>query len=102
MNRIKKDFKLKSKLRGLADGGQPPPIGNGMAQQAAGAIRDRRSRIDDIVDAASAGQPPPQQQPAPVKKPEEKSALRSFFGLADGGAPSARKLLDEEIGYAPE
>ena len=90
MDNIQKNFKMKSKLRGMADGG--------LAQQAAKDLRGRRSRIDDVVDAASAGLPPPQQQ-APVEPPppeqpqgqptvEGKSAWRTLLGMADGGMPS--------------
>ena len=90
MDNIQKNFKMKSKLRGMADGG--------LAQQAAKDLRGRRSRIDDVVDAASAGLPPPQQQ-APVEPPppeqpqgqptvEGKSVWRTLLGMADGGMPS--------------
>lgn len=91
MNNIQKAFKAKSKLRGMADGGQVDPriLGSGMAQRAGSALQGRRAQLDAAIDAAS-GAPPPRPAPtpvtaAPVKKPEEKSALRSFFGLADGG-----------------
>ncbi len=95
MNNIQKDFKLKSKLRGMADGG---------VAQTANTLRGRRAQIDAAVDAAS-GLPPapppqgqqPQQQP-PAEKPPEKGALRSFFGLADGGGPRARiKMADDGL-----
>lgn len=93
MNNIQKAFKTKSKLRGMADGGQvrptPEMLGSGMAQRAGSALQGRRAQLDAAIDAAS-GAPPasPASTPvtaAPVKKPEERSALRSFFGLADGG-----------------
>lgn len=94
MNNIQKAFKTKSKLRGMADGGQVPPrvLGSGMAQRAGSALQGRRAQLDAAIDAAS-GAPPPRPAPTPVtaapaKKPEEKSALRSFFGLADGGSPA--------------
>lgn len=81
MNNIQKAFKTKSKLRGMADGGQVDPrvLGTGMAQRAGSALQGRRAQLDAAIDAANAA-------PAPAKKPEEKSALRSFFGLADGGS----------------
>lgn len=91
MNNIQKAFKTKSKLRGMADGGQVDPhvLGTGMAQRAGAALQGRRAQLDAAIDAAS-GAPPPRPAPTPVtaapaKKPEEKSALRTFFGLADGG-----------------
>lgn len=94
MNNIQKAFKTKSKLRGMADGGQVDPrvLGSGMAQRAGSALQGRRAQLDAAIDAAS-GAPPPRSAPTPVtaapaKKPEEKSALRSFFGLADGGSPA--------------
>lgn len=81
MNNIQKAFKTKSKLRGMADGGQVDSrvLGSGMAQRAGSALQGRRAQLDAAIDAANAA-------PAPAKKPEEKSALRSFFGLADGGS----------------
>ena len=95
MNNIQKAFKTKSKLRGMADGGQAPRpemLGSGMAQRAGSALQGRRAQLDAAIDAAS-GAPAPRPvpanaAPAPAKKPEEKSALRSFFGLADGGSPA--------------
>jgi len=91
-NNIQKAFKTKSKLRCMADGGQLDPnvLGSGMAQRAGAALQGRRAQLDAAIDAASNGDPPPRPAPtpataAPAKKPEEKSALRSFFGLADGG-----------------
>lgn len=90
MNNIQKAFKTKSKLRGMADGGQVDPrvLGSGMAQRAGSALQGRRAQLDAAIDAAS-GAPPPRPAPtAPTKKPEEKSTLRSFFGLADGGSPA--------------
>ena len=94
MNNIQKAFKTKSKLRGMADGGQVDPrvLSSGMAQRAGSTLQGRRAQLDAAIDAAS-GAPPPRPAPtvpitaAPAKKPEEKSALRSFFGLADGGSP---------------
>ena len=59
MNNIQKAFKAKSKLRGMADGGQVDPRVLGSAPTVP-------------VTAASA----------------KKSTLRSFFGLADGGSPA--------------
>lgn len=93
MNNVQKAFKTKSKLRCMADGGQVDPniLGSGMAQRAGAALQGRRAQLDAAIDAASNGDPPPQRPAptpataAPAKKPEEKSALRSFFGLADGG-----------------
>lgn len=84
MDNIQKAFKTKSKLRGMADGG--------LAQRAGYALRGRRAQLDAAIDAAS-GAPAPHPAPAnaapaPARKPEEKSALRSFFGLADGGSPA--------------
>ena len=95
MNNIQKAFKTKSKLRGMADGGQVDPrvLSSGMAQRAGSTLQGRRAQLDAAIDAAS-GAPPPRPAPtvpitaAPAKKPEEKSALRSFFGLADGGSPA--------------
>lgn len=93
MNNIQKAFKTKSKLRGMADGGQVDPrvLGTGMAQRAGSALQGRRAQLDAAIDAASGAPPPPRPAPTPVtaapaKKPEEKSVLRSFFGLADGGS----------------
>lgn len=94
MNNIQKAFKTKSKLRGMADGGQVGPrvLGSGMTQRAGSALQGRRAQLDAAIDAASGA--PPRPAPtvpvtaAPAKKPEEKSALRSFFGLADGGSPA--------------
>lgn len=91
MNNIQKAFKTKSKLRGMADGGQVDPriLGSGMAQRAGSLLQGRHAQLDAAIDAASGASPPrPAPTPvtaAPAKKPEEKSALRSFFGLADGG-----------------
>lgn len=95
MNNIQKAFKTKSKLRGMADGGQVDPrvLGSGMAQRAGSALQGRRAQLDAAIAAAS-GAPPPRPvltasvTAAPAKKPEEKSTLRSFFGLADGGSPA--------------
>jgi len=94
VNNIQKAFKTKSKLRGMADGGQVGPrvLGSGMTQRAGSALQGRRAQLDAAIDAASGA--PPRPAPtvpvtaAPAKKPEEKSALRSFFGLADGGSPA--------------
>lgn len=95
MNNIQKAFKTKSKLRGMADGGQAPRpemLGTGAARQAADHLVQRRGKIDAALDEAL-GAPAPRPAPtnaapAPAKKPKEKSALRSFFGLADGGSPA--------------
>ena len=102
MNNIQKAFKTKSKLRGMADGGQVDPrvLGSGMAQRAGSALQGRRAQLDAAIDAAS-GAPPPPSAPTPVtaapaKKPEEKSALRSFFGLADGG-----QIFKNDVGGVP-
>lgn len=99
-NNIQKAFKTKSKLRGMADGGlvDPHVLGSGMAQRAGALLRGRQAQIDDIVDAASRGEEPTTQQvtKAPAKKPEEKSALRSFFGLADGG-----QIFKNDVGGVP-
>lgn len=98
MSNIQKAFKTKSKLRAMADGGpvrpSPEMLGSGMAQRAGSMLQGRRAQIDAAIDAASGTPPPPRPAPtvpvtaAPAKKPEEKSALRSFFGLADGGSPA--------------
>lgn len=93
MNNIQKSFKTKSKLRGMADGGQVDSrvLGSGMAQRAGSALQGRRAQLDAAIDAASGAPPRPAPTPAaaaPAKKPEGKSALRSFFGLADGGSPA--------------
>ena len=95
---IQKAFKTKSKLRAMADGGPVRPVpemlGSGMVQRAGSALQGRRAQIDAAIDAASGASPPRPAPTAPVtaapakKKPEEKSALRSFFGLADGGSTS--------------
>lgn len=102
MNNIQKAFKTKSKLRGMADGGQVDPrvLGSGMAQRAGSALQGRRAQLDAAIDAAS-GAPPPRSAPTPVtaapaKKPEEKSALRSFFGFADGG-----QIYKNDVGGVP-
>lgn len=78
---------------GMADGGQVDSrvLGSGMAQRAGSALQGRRAQLDAAIDAASGAPPRPAPTPAaaaPAKKPEEKSALRSFFGLADGGSPA--------------
>lgn len=101
MNNIQKAFKTKSKLRGMADGGQVDPrvLGSGMAQRAGSALQGRRAQLDAAIDAASGDPPPPAPVPAtaaPAKKPEEKSALRSFFGLADGG-----QIFKNDVGGVP-
>jgi hypothetical protein len=101
-NNIKKAFKTKSKLRCMADGGHVDPriLGSGMAQRAGSALQGRRAQLEAAIDAAS-GAPPP---PAPVaadraKKPEEKSTLRSFFGLADGGKVKGKGgPTDDKVG----
>lgn len=90
-NNIQKSFKRKSELRAMADGGSvrreidPAVLGTGGAARAGQQIRDHNRRtaaeIDSLFEPATAPAP----QPASAKKPEEKSALRSFFGLADGG-----------------
>lgn len=110
MNNIQKAFKTKSKLRGMADGGQvrptPEMLGSGMAQRAGSLLQGRQAQLDAAIDAAS-GAPPPSPAPtpatpatpvtaAPAKKPEEKSALRSFFGFADGG-----QILKNDVGGVP-
>lgn len=106
MNNVQKAFKTKSKLRCMADGGQVDSraLGSGMAQRAGSALQGRRAQLDAAIDAASGAPPPrPASTPAtpatttatptptaaaPAKKPEGKNALRSFFGLADGGSPA--------------
>lgn len=91
MNNIQKAFKMKSQLRGMADGG---------VAQTANTLRGRRAQIDAAVDAAAGlpqqpqpQQQPQQQQPQQQQKPPEKGALRSFFGLADGGYAPPKKSL---------
>jgi hypothetical protein len=101
-NNIQKAFKTKSKLRGMADGGRVDSriFGSGMAQRAGSALQGRRAQLEAAIDAAS-GAPPPT---APVaadraKKPEEKSTLRSFFGLADGGKVKGKGgPTDDKVG----
>ena len=104
INNIQKSFKRKSELRAMADGGtvRPTPemLGTGMAQRAGTALQGRRAQLDAEIDAAS-GAPPASPAPtpvtaAPVKEPEGKSALRSFFGLADGG-----QVFKNTIGGVP-
>lgn len=104
MNNIKKAFKAKSKLRGMADGGRAL-LGNGMAGQTADRLSARQRQLDDALESATgdagmratprpAPKPAPT-APAPAKKPEAgKSALRSFFGLADGGAPDVDRIMN--------
>lgn len=108
MNNIQKAFKTKSKLRGMADGGQvrptPEMLGSGMAQRAGAALQGRQAQIDAAIDAAERGESPAPAAPAPAaptpaapsKKPEEKSALRSFFGFADGG-----QIFKSDVGGVP-
>lgn len=91
MNNIQKSFKRKSELRGMADGGSvrreidPAVLGTGGAARAGQQIRDHNRRTAAEIDSLFEPAATPAPQPAPAKKPEEKSALRSFFGLADGG-----------------
>jgi hypothetical protein len=109
VNNIQKAFQMKSKLRKMADGGavRPTPemLGDGLANRAGNIFQNRGRSIDAAVDAAAGGTPAPapaagsggsgnkmKATSAPAK--EEPSALRRFFGLADGGsvfktAPSA-------------
>ena len=96
-SQITKDFKMKSRLRALADGGSPRPemLGTGAAARAGGLLAGRGRQIDDAVDAAT-GAPAPAPAPAPVPAPQQvaqapkKSGLRSMLGLADGGSPQRR------------
>lgn len=94
MNNIQKAFKTKSKLRGMADGGamhkeiDPDVLGTGGAARAGHQIRNHNRRTAAEIDSLFAPTASPTPQSAPAKKPEEKSALRSFFGLADGGSPA--------------
>ena len=87
-SQITKDFRMKSKLRKLADGGSPDPsmLGTGAAARAGRLLAGRGRQIDDAVDAA-AGAPAPAPAPTPPPAPQtpKKSGLRSLLGLADGG-----------------
>lgn len=102
-NNIQKAFKTKSKLRGMADGGHVDSriLGSGMAQRAGSALQGRRAQLEAAIDAASGAPPPPT---APVaadraKEPEKKGALRSFFGLADGGKVKGKGgPTDDKVG----
>ena len=84
-SQITKDFKMKSKLRKLADGGSPNPsmLGTGAAARAGSLLAGRGRQIDDAVDAAAGAPAPAPQQVAQAPK---KSGLRSMLGLADGGS----------------
>lgn len=84
-SQITKDFKMKSRLRALADGGSPDPsiLGSGQAARAGTMLADRRRQIDAAVDAANGAPAPAPQQVAQAPK---KSGLRSLLGLADGGS----------------
>lgn len=104
---IQKAFKTKSKLRGMADGGQAPRptpemLGSGMAQRAASALQGRRAQLDATIDAVERGEAPPPRPvptaPAPADKPK-KSTLRSLFGLADGGKVKGKGgPTDDKVG----
>lgn len=87
-SQITKDFKMKSQLRALADGGPVDP-----AARAGGLLAGRGRQVDDAVDAAT-GTPAPAPVPAPAPAPApqqvsqapKKSGLRGLLGLADGGS----------------
>lgn len=93
-SQITKDFKMKSRLRALADGGSANPnmLGSGAAARAGGFLAGRGRQIDAAVDAAGAPAPTPAPAPAPAPAPQQvaqapkKSGLRSMLGLADGGS----------------
>ncbi len=102
MNNVQKAFKMKSKLRMMADGGPalgPQALGSGMAARVATQARGRRARLDEAIDGPAALPPPapvaPPATPTPAaKKPEGgKSLLRDFFGFADGGMAPPEKPL---------
>mgnify|MGYP001180474817 CR=1 FL=1 len=104
-NNIQKAFKTKSKLRAMADGGSvrkeidPDVLGTGTAARAGHQIRNHNRRTAAEIDSLFAPAPSPAPQPAPAKKPEEKSALRSFFGLADGGKVKGKGgPTDDKVG----
>jgi hypothetical protein len=92
-SQITKDFQMKSKLRKMADGGsmRPSPslLGNGAAEGAARLLGGRGRQIDAAVDAAvngGSGSGVGSTPPSPISTArQEKSGLRSLFGMADGG-----------------
>lgn len=103
-SQMTKDFKMKSRLRALADGGpvDPSVLGTGAAARAGGLLAGRGRQIDAAVDAAAAGAPLPMPRdpaPQPVQTAEapKKSGLRSLLGLADGGSP-ARRPFEPVVG----
>lgn len=108
MSKMSKDFKTKSALRCMADGGM---LGNAVDK-----LRGRANAIDNAEAAAVAGKqpttaqpaptppPPPQggmisdgvvSRPAPVAQPQPQpslfSRLRKAVGMADGGNPDPEK-----------
>ena len=87
-SQITKDFKVKSRLRALADGGSANPnmLGSGAAARAGGFLAGRGRQIDAAVDAAGAPAPTPAPAPAPSAEAPKKTGLRAMLGLADGGA----------------
>lgn len=86
MNNIQRNFKTKSKLRCMADGGSvnPDELGSGLLAKAARAMTGRQQQIDDAVDAAVNG------APTPPPKPEDEEAQR----MADGGSLRRGKFTD--------
>jgi hypothetical protein len=92
-SQITKDFKMKSRLRALADGGSVDPnmLGTGAAARAGNLLVGRGRQIDDAVDAATGTlAPAPAQQQQQVAQPTKKSGLRGLLGLADGGSYNAQ------------
>jgi hypothetical protein len=93
-SQITKDFKMKSRLRALADGGSvsPSALGTGAAARAGSFLAGRGRQIDDAVDAATGNAPP---APAPAQQQQvaqlpKKSGLRGLLGFADGGSYNAQ------------
>lgn len=95
MNNISKAFRDKHQLRKMANGGAVDPniLGSGLAQRAGLALQNRQAQLDAAIDGAASGEPAPApiqstspaSAPAVDDPPEQKSALRRFFGLVNGG-----------------
>ena len=76
MNNIQKNFKMKSRLRGLADGGV---LGSGAAGRAEKALAGRAAQLAAMEAEAMGQAPTPPPPPPPPPAPKETK------GLADGG-----------------